>query len=99
TGPASEPEAALTLKGREIQVVRLAGIDIEAAGRLSHDSGEITNFTAHVADGTLSGRGHMSLDDGPGSLQLDWQHLDPTTLLRAAAGKTSVPPLATGLRG
>ena len=82
TGALSTPEAVLTVTGRDIRAAGLQGVAVQAAGRISGDTADLSTFTARVADGTITGRGQASLAAGTGSIRLDWRQLDLATLMR-----------------
>jgi len=88
TGPASAPQTKLTVAARDMSAAGSQPIAVDATVRISADAAEITTLTARVADGSLSGRGRVSLVDGPGSMSLGWQQIDLATLLEPFLGSS-----------
>jgi hypothetical protein len=90
TGSLSKPDALLTVTGRDISAAGLQGVSVEATGRVFGDTAEMSAFTAHAANGTITAHGQASLAGGAGVIRLDWRQLDLATLMRRVLRRDSI---------
>src|SRR6185295_1536781 len=97
TGTLAAPIAALKVSGRDIRVAGLENVALQASGRASTDSAELTTLDVRVGGGTVTGRGQTSLPAGAGDVHLAWRQLDLATLMRQLL--RDAPPLAARMDG
>ncbi len=86
TGSPSALNAVVTARGRDVGFDNLAGIQVEASGRVAENVADLTSLTTRFAGGSATGHGRVTRDGGAGAIRVEWQQLQTATLLRSVAG-------------